>query len=65
MLPNHRSTDARTHALAIRLARECRNIIQACLMESEWRDADMAFYEVIRAGLEEINFQQPPVRPGG
>lgn len=44
--------DAR--ALALRLARECRHIVQGCLREDEWRDADEAFAEVIRAGLDTI-----------
>ncbi len=47
------STDPAIHSLAIRLARQCRNIIQSCLREEEWRDADTEFYRVIRAGLEE------------
>jgi hypothetical protein len=41
------------HALAIRLARECRHIIQAVLREEEWADADREFYRVIRSGLED------------
>jgi hypothetical protein len=37
-----------------RLARECRQIVQGCLREEEWRDADSEFYSVIRNGLTEI-----------
>jgi hypothetical protein len=33
------------------IARECRSIVQSCLREEEWRDADREFFEVIRAGL--------------
>jgi hypothetical protein len=46
--------DAVIHALAIRLARECRSIVQVCLREEEWIEADREFYRVIRAGLEEL-----------
>jgi hypothetical protein len=38
--------------LALRLARQCRRIVQACLREEEWHDADREFYTVIRQGLE-------------
>jgi hypothetical protein len=41
------------HTLSIRLARACRNIVQACLREEEWGDADREFYRIIRAGLED------------
>jgi hypothetical protein len=33
--------------LAMRIARDCRYIIQGCLREEEWQDADQEFYEVI------------------
>jgi hypothetical protein len=48
------SADVVIHALSIRLAKQCRGIIQCCLREEEWRDADMEFYRLIRAGLEEF-----------
>lgn len=48
------SADVVIHALSIRLAKQCRNVIQCCLREEEWRDADMEFYRLIRAGLEEF-----------
>jgi hypothetical protein len=64
------STDALTHNTAIRLARQCRNIIQACLREEEWIEADREFYRIIRAGLEEFRDGQlkngklaPPLPP--
>jgi hypothetical protein len=34
-------------ALAMRLAQDCRYIIQGCLREEEWQDADQEFFEVI------------------
>ena len=34
--------------VAWRLARECRQIVQGCLREEEWQDADREFFEVIR-----------------
>jgi hypothetical protein len=49
------SADVVLHALAIRLAKQCRHIIQGCLREDEWRDADLEFYRVIRSGLEEFS----------
>lgn len=36
----------------MRLAVACRRIIQACLREEEWIEADRQFYLVIREGLE-------------
>lgn len=33
---------------AWRAARDCRYIVQDCLREEEWKDADEEFYEVIR-----------------
>jgi hypothetical protein len=41
-----------THELAVRLAVACRRIVQACLREEEWVEADREFYFIIRAGLE-------------
>ena len=46
--------DPALHALAIRLARACRRVVQGCLREEEWGEADREFYLVIRAGLEEL-----------
>lgn len=48
------SADVVIHALSIRLAKQCREIIQGCLREDEWRDADFEFYKTIRAGFEEF-----------
>ncbi len=48
------SADVVIHALAIRLAKQCRQIIQGCLREEEWRDCDLEYYRIIRAGLEEF-----------
>jgi hypothetical protein len=39
--------------LARRLARECREIIQSCLREEEWLDAEDEFARVILTGLSE------------
>lgn len=35
----------------MRLARDCRRVVQACLREEEWADADEKFFEIILAGL--------------
>ena len=45
-------TDRQTHETAVRLAVQCRRIVQACLREEEWLDADHEFYLIILAGLE-------------
>ena len=45
-------TDDRTHEAAIRIARRCRPVIQVCLREEEWVDADREFYRICREELE-------------
>ena len=35
---------------ARRIARECRGIVQGCLREEEWLDADGEFFKVIKKG---------------
>ena len=40
--------------LSWRLARQCRHIIQACLREEEWIDADHEFYLAIRAEISRL-----------
>jgi hypothetical protein len=42
------------NVLARRLARQCREIVQACLREEEWIDAEDEFTKVIVSGLEEL-----------
>jgi hypothetical protein len=42
------------HDAAVRIARRCRYLIQACLREEEWGDADREFYLVIREELERL-----------
>jgi hypothetical protein len=37
-----------------RMAQGCRTIIQSCLREEEWPDADHEFFEVIKAGLSAV-----------
>ena len=44
--------DPAIHEAAVRMARRCRFLIQACLREEEWGDADREFYLVIREELE-------------
>ena len=46
--------DPEIHEAAIRIARRCRYLIQACLREEEWGDADREFYLVIREELERL-----------
>jgi hypothetical protein len=47
-------TDMTTHEAAIRIAQRCRRIIQTCLREEEWADADREFYRIAREELESI-----------
>jgi hypothetical protein len=49
------STDHLTHETAIRIARRCRHIVQACLREEEWAEADREFYRVAREELEQFD----------
>jgi len=39
----------------MQLARKCRWVIQSCLREEEWHDADEVFAAVILEGLERVN----------
>jgi hypothetical protein len=48
-------TDQRTHEAAISIARRCRSIIQVCLREEEWADADREFYRICREELDRWN----------
>jgi hypothetical protein len=47
------STDRRLHETAVRIAVRCRRIVQVCLREEEWIDADREFYLIIREELEQ------------
>jgi hypothetical protein len=40
--------------VAWRLAQECRSIVQVCLREEEWQDADREFFGVISNGLASL-----------
>jgi hypothetical protein len=52
-MADSRSIDQETHETAVRLAVQCRRIIQAVLREEEWIDCDHEFYIVIYKGLEQ------------
>lgn len=54
MIIESQAADPRTHETAIRIARRCRHIVQACLREEEWADADREFYKVARDELEAL-----------
>ncbi|MBS0261568.1 MAG: hypothetical protein JSS02_06380 [Planctomycetes bacterium] len=48
------SDDARyLQSVALRLAQQCRAVIQGCLFEWEWEDCDEEFAAIISAGLKE------------
>jgi hypothetical protein len=52
-----------THEIAVRLARQCREIIQTCLREEEWLDAEEEFRWVILAGLNEVAAREKITSP--
>jgi hypothetical protein len=54
MFVESHSADVVIHAMSIRMAKECREIIQGCIREETWRDCDLEYYRIIRAGLEEF-----------
>ncbi|QDV35001.1 hypothetical protein [Tautonia plasticadhaerens] len=61
MLVNiNQPTSPEIHNLSIRLARECRYVVQGCLREEEWSLCDQEFYRVIRSGLEELARKEKP-----
>jgi hypothetical protein len=51
---NSQATDRLSHELAAKLAVQCRRIVQACLREEEWIDADREFYLIIRDGINAL-----------
>lgn len=54
MIDTRRPAEPELHAAAIRIARNCRHVIQGVLREEEWIDADREFYRVARAELEAL-----------
>ncbi len=51
--------DPQVHDAAVRIARRCRHIVQACLREEEWADADREFYKIARDELERWKADNP------
>ena len=49
-----KAEDIRLQAAALRMARRCRHIVQGCLREEEWADADQEFYAVILSELKQL-----------
>lgn len=64
MYPDHLPIDAGTHGTAIRIALRCRRIIQTCLREEEWADADREFYRVVREEPAGLHRPDPAVETG-
>jgi hypothetical protein len=54
MFIESQAADPRLHEAAIRIARRCRHVVQACLREEEWAEADREFYRVARQELEAL-----------
>jgi hypothetical protein len=53
--PRDSEWDAETIAEAAwGMARRCRSVVQACLREEEWRDADQEFRAIIEKGLRSL-----------
>jgi hypothetical protein len=59
-IQQQRTTDARLKQVALRMARRCRHIIQGCLREEEWRDADTEFYAIILEELQNLASERLP-----
>jgi hypothetical protein len=57
--------DPKIHVAAVRMARRCRYLIQACLREEEWGDCDREFYLVLREELERFVLNRPASGPSG
>jgi len=57
--PTHNDMDS----LARKAATQCRHVIQSCLREEEWRDADDEFYEIIRQAFSELIRKDNAPRP--
>lgn len=45
--------------LAWQMARRCRSVVQSCLPEEEWTDADQEFFEVITKELARLKCVKP------
>ena len=58
MFVESQAADPAIHRLAITIAKRCRNVIQGCLREEEWNDADLAFYRIVREALEKPKRQE-------
>jgi hypothetical protein len=64
MFVENQPVDAATHETAIRIARRCRHVVQACLREEEWADADREFYRVCREELASYKGPDPTAKAG-
>ncbi len=58
MFVDSQAADPAIHRIAITIALQCRHIIQGCLREEEWHDADLAFYRIVREALEKPKRQE-------
>ena len=65
MFISQQPADPRIHEAAIRMAKRCRYLIQACLREEEWMDADREFYLVLREELERFIAKRASSGPSG
>jgi hypothetical protein len=59
MFIESQAADPRVHKAAIRIARRCRHVVQACLREEEWAEADREFYKVARQELDALKAGGP------
>jgi hypothetical protein len=58
MMNPNQPTSTAIHEAAIRIARQCRRIVQGCLREEEWQVADLEFYRVAREELEAFQLKK-------
>lgn len=54
MIQQNSPANPEIHKAACIIAKRCRNVIQACLREDEWRLADEEFYRVCREVMDEL-----------
>lgn len=53
-IPKNHPQEPDIEAMARKAARQCRHVIQSCLREEEWRDADNEFHEIIRQAFLDL-----------
>ncbi len=58
--PHHRQTPPVVDHFSRKAAVACRQVVQNCLREEEWRDADQEFFRIIQQAFKELLDGNPP-----